>query len=496
MGTQMGTHRPKWAPKWAPKFWGLTSLRTTFNLLAMITERNRKLLLVKVSCTNRDFYIERKPGRPDWWIRFTPPEATRIALGIRGARGRVFRSTGCADERAAVIKAREIIESYWPHRDGAIAAVEERKARAEAKQWATVPEIIERFRKGARTIEDCETMRERTIEDHIRAWLRIIEARYDKNGALIAEKGVRGGCADGPHKRMTADEALDVDLWEKFKKGWLRRVDGQNPRKIIRAKTSIASYMGHARAMFSLKFMPLYEGLKLPDLRPIREITRPKVAPDAYAFEAISDERFAALDAEINGLRARFNDRDDDGELTRAALDARGIYIAFKLCFYVGLRQGDAVNARKCWIDKFMDVPQISVKARDEDDYIPKGTFGSVSIEADVLNEIVELSGARFPLDYLIPGPNRPRTCRLHSKLIRRYVGAERRNTQHALRAQAISHIVKNDGLEAAVQFARHKGPRMVMKHYHAYLRPSPTIKPGDWQKKNVIPLSAASSHE
>jgi integrase len=336
-------------------------------------------------------------------------------------------------------------------------------------------------------MEGCELMRERTIEDHVRSWLRIICARYDKAGVLIKEKGVRGGRADIP--RITAEVALDPKVWEKFRAGWMLGVNGKNPRKVISAKTSIAAYYGHARSMFSDKFMPLYAGLKLPDLRPMRELDAPKVSPDAYQFQAISAEKVNALEAEILALRSRFEERDEGSELTRAATDARGIYLGFFLCYWLGMRQGDVANARLEWIDNAGTIPQMSIKIRDY--YIPKGTIGDVSIDAKLLADIRELSGARFPLDYLIPGPNRNGTLRKLSKIIRKYVGTDRKGTQHELRKQAISIYCMKHGWEEAVRFARHRDIRVLRKHYQAYLKPLAPISSSDW-RENVVPISAA----
>jgi hypothetical protein len=131
----------------------------------------------------------------------------------------------------------------------------------------------------------------------------------------------------------------------------------------------------------------------------------------------------------------------------------------------------------------------MSIKIRDH--YTPKGTSGDVSIDAKLLADIRELSGARFPLDYLIPGPNRNGTLRKLSKIIRKYVGSDRKGTQHELRKQAISIYCMKHGWEEAVRFARHRDIRVLRKHYQAYLKPLAPISSSDW-RENVVPISAA----
>ena len=118
-----------------------------------------KKLLVRVSCTNRDFFIFKPRGRDDYHIKFYPPPLVRETLGI----DRVFRTTHHTLEAPARESAKQIIEEYFPDKDGRIAVLADAAVKARG-DYALLPEFVERYRTGARTIENKENVRQATVQ--------------------------------------------------------------------------------------------------------------------------------------------------------------------------------------------------------------------------------------------------------------------------------------------------------------------------------------------
>jgi hypothetical protein len=211
-------------------------------------QRNERMkdrkLRVRVSCTNKDFYLERPWPGADWHIRFTPPRDVREALGIRE---RVNRTTGLAEIEPAKQVARRIIESYWPDASGNVLAVVE-QARRKRKDVATIGEILAVAPVSAKT----------------------------KTALRRMVKVVHGGDADGCKATV-----LNASLVREFER-----------RATVNA-TSIASYVRQAKSIFAPRRMRFYSELELPDLTSFRreQVERPPVvdlqSPDLNALRAM-----------------------------------------------------------------------------------------------------------------------------------------------------------------------------------------------------------------
>jgi integrase len=407
-----------------------------------------KKLLVRVRCTNRDFYLTRPKGRADYHIKFAPPPFVREQLGIEC----VFRSTGLSLEAPAREAAKQIIEQYWPDNSGKVAALELAKPRGE---YQTLPEFIERYRTGARTVENKESVRQLTVEANIRQFIKIVETRFDAEGNRSRRVG--------SWKTTRIDKALDAQLWNDFKMGWLRGVDPNDRPAVDRAKRSINSTLACARSLFIDDYLPLYKGLRLPDLAAFRAVKRFKKTW-ATSYVPISDGMISELQAEINELRT---DRPD-------------LYLGFYFLIMLGMRRSEVCEARLEWVEQWPEGARMAIINRDY--FQVKGTEGRVRIADWLLKEIRELSGAKKPLDYLIPASSHCNRCkaiqRRLSKLVRRYVGKGRTKTLHELRKHACSLALMQTGdYTQALEFSRHADVDTLRDVYTAVLKAPPVIE-------------------
>jgi integrase len=414
------------------------------HLHARRSRTSRGKLLVRVSCTFRKFYLQPPPrGSNEYHVRFTPPRAVRDKLGIRE---RIYRTTGFSEIAPAKHVARQIIERYWN-----VAAVESLKKR---ESVATLPEIVERYRDGARTIENKEDLDEGTISKNVSSVIRIVEARFDDEGEERR--------AVGSWERVTVDRL--PALFTEFKQGWMRGVDKRNPQALSSAKHTINSYIRQARSIFADEYLALYRDLELPDLIELRRVSLFK-KPGSTRYVPIQRGVIEAMEAEIQGLRASRSD----------------LYLAFYLMLRLGMRVSEVVNARREWIEEWPTIDggtiaRMAIAVRPY--FKPKGIEGSVIVAPEFLAEIRELSGAVAPLDYLIPGVNRRKAVgRELSAIIRRHLGGDRRKTCHELRKHAIStELMRTRNYVDALKFSRHSDVRTLQNHYATFLDNLPPV--------------------
>jgi len=406
--------------------------------------KNRKLI-VRVACTTKEFYLCRPPaGSNDWHIRFTPPKDVRDKLSIRE---RIYRTTGKAGIEPAKQVARQIIESYW---DGSV--IESVKAR---DHFATLGEIVRRYREGARTVEDKEDLDCDTITKNVSSLVRIVETTFDENGR---EKRARGAW-----ERMPTDRALAPELWNEFKRGWLRR-HRDNPS----AKRTANSYIRQARSIFAEEYLPLYKGLRLPDLTDFHKVKLFK-KPGHTRYVPIPEHAIRAMESEIRCLR---NARPD-------------LYLAFYFMLWLGMRVEEVCEARLEWIEPWPEQARMAIVARPY--HKPKGIDGSVPVSPMLVADVHELSGAAKPMDYLIPAANptarRNAIGRELSAIIRRHLGDDRGKTCHELRKHAISMVLmRTRNYVDTLKFSRHADVRTLQEHYAGYLDTLAPITSSDWR--------------
>jgi integrase len=395
-------------------------------------------LLVQVPGIHRNFYLYLPKGKTTYYIKFAPPQEVREKLGIK----RVDRTTGFDYVGPAQDKAREIILEYFPNRETReVVAIAKAKEKNRA-DFATLGEIIQRYWKGVRTIQNKEETVSETIKQNIRCLRLIVETRFDEKG----ERTRKEGTADA----MRVDKALDPELWEKFKLGWLRSVKQDNIHLLQRAKRSINSNIAQARSLFHDDFLPLYKGLRLPDLSEFRKVKtyslpRKKPIPlDGNVLDEVSKK--------INELRT---ERPD-------------FYLAFYFALYLGMRRREIHEAKLGWIVQTPTGPEMAIRVTEDGLFAPKGTEDSVPMPEWLLNDIRELSGATKANDYLIPAKSHhQRKVTVRKKLtawLHRYM-PDRLRPLHELRAMACAlQLLENDGnILKAKAFMRHSDIKTTM---------------------------------
>lgn len=236
---------------------------------------------------DRDFYLFRRLGQKDWYIKFVPPKWVRKQLG----RNVLWRSTQTAEIEAAKRIGAGIIASYW--KDAGLSA--EEAGLTSHTGFVTIGALLERYESMAKE-------RSRTAKSNGNALRRIIEIAVGPN----------------PDERSTS--ILTAQLIRDFE-----RKSESNP-------TSISSYLTQARSIFSPRKMKFYDGLRLPDLT---------------AFRAEKVERPAVTDLEpldLNALRAM------DAAAPKLAVDDPGAYVAHLLFSRLAMRNIEIWSARESWI--------------------------------------------------------------------------------------------------------------------------------------------------
>jgi integrase len=406
--------------------------------------KDRKLR-VRVSCTNKDFYLEKPHARADWHIRFTPPRDVREALGIRE---RVSRTTGTCEIEPAKRIAAGIIESYWNGE-----ALRSLKAR---DHFDTLGDLVRLYRAGARTIEDKDDLDAQTITKNVSSLIRIVETRFDEDG--------RERRAAGSWERMPLDRALAAEVWNEFKRGWLR-AHRDNPS----AKRTANSYMRQARSLFADEYLPLYSDLKLPDLAQFRGDVKMFKKPGKTRYVPIAQPIIDGMESEICGLRQLRPD----------------LYLGFFFMLWLGMRLEEVCEARLEWLETWPEQTRMVIIRRGY--YSPKGIDGDVPVAPRLVADIRELSGARENLEYLIPADNptarRNALGRELSAIIRRHIGDERQKTCHELRKHAVSmQLMRTRSWVDTLKFSRHADLRTLQEHYAGFLDTLPAISSSNWR--------------
>jgi integrase len=422
---------------------------------------------LKVTVYSRDFYIFKPKGKDAYYVKFTPPPDVRAALGIKCD---VFVTTGCPQLGAAKQIAQGIISDHFPDpRDPmrVVPAVEKKRKAAEEVAFERLTVFMQRYEVGARTVRGKENLRGSTISHNFAQLKQVLERRWDDKGKELPRRL-------GAHEKMTIDQALDADLWNKFMDGWMRSVDKRDYDAVERAKVSINSTVACARSMFGDQYLGLYKGLRLPDVAAFRKaVPFLPEDPDYVKFVAIPRATIDAMESEIRSLR---DTRPD-------------LYLGYLLAVRCGMRRGEIANARLEWIEEWPGTREsvINIKPRSCAEYRfrPKYSARAVAIEPWVLKEVLALGGAKRPTDLLLPGTSKTGIFKALknelSKLVRKHVGEDRSKTLHELRGQFLSEITAVHGIEEAQRQAGHRDMRTTKTRYVDYIRAPKTLASTPW---------------
>lgn len=375
-----------------------------------------------------------------------------IRNGVRGAyyvkgyvRGKQFlRCTGYSKKGMA----REAAVKIWR------AALEERFDILDATKLrrdrpvALVGQIIAAFENhiGKYNLK----LKERTAQGYVNALKVIVRSQHPKvetvPSSALTENLIELFFA--AHVQAAGDDILKRDA----------RIRGAN------------STINNARALFSPLAMKCYRDLELPDLK---------------KFLSATTMQNPALDhSEIS--------RETMWEIVQASLCLRSqcapLYLVHLMYRQLGMRNDEIEHARLSWLEKRPQVVFLPdgtkrriagyMSLRKRADWQPKRSSGEIPIDPVVWRELLRLSGAKKPDDYLIqartPTERAWLVDRDHSEFMRPWVAGHSK-TSYELRRWGATLIAKRQGEEAADRFLRHKPKSVAGKHYltsHALVAP------------------------
>ncbi|XHR29871.1 MAG: hypothetical protein ACFUZC_04820 [Chthoniobacteraceae bacterium] len=236
-----------------------------------------------------------------------------------------------------------------------------------------------------------------------------------------------------------------------------------------RSKRSANSTITQARSLFTKGAMPLYEGLKLPDLKEFKEVAKfslqqgtPYLPIPAPVIEAMEKEAHGAL---------------------REKAPAQ--YLGYLMAIRLGMRDCEMVEARWEWLEEWPTGTQMAIIVRPY--FAPKGSEGRVPVSDDVLSEIKALGG---PLEggkgYILPAANQTERSesiyRGLSAWVRGYL-PDRVKSVHELRKHAGSIVAtQTKSLVHAQRFLRHRSVVTTERHYATLLDQLAPLTSAMWQ--------------
>ncbi len=416
--------------------------------------KNNKFL-VRVGCSNRNFYLLQPAQGAEYHVKFTVPIRLRESpTAPRG--GVVFRTTGTKELAPAKRIAAEIIESFFRQGDDGRSA-EALKLRS---SYAKLGEIVAAYSKGACTIADKEEIKRRTITSNI---------------VSMRTLSIRRTAADGSTARMANEQfeelpvaVLTAELVQRFKAESLAPYKF-DPVSLESKRRSVNSTLRQARSMFAPAYLPLYRDLRLPDLTGFMAAKGCKVDRQATRYVPIAQSVIDAMEREIVALR---ESRPE-------------MFLAFYFMLWLGMRPSEVREARLEWIEEYPEQARMAIVRRPY--FRPKGIDGVVSIAPRLLADVKALSGARAPSDYLIPAATvteRANMLRYDLSLfVRRHLGAERQKTCHELRKHAISMVLmRTRNYVDTLKFSRHADVKTLQQHYGSFLDELPAITSSNWR--------------
>ena len=418
--------------------------------------KDRKLL-VRVQCSNRNFYLFQPEPGAEYHIKFTPPQRLQ---GRPGIPARVSQTTGTKELAAARRIAQQKIESFFTIGDDGRSA-ERTKLRS---NLAKLGAIVEAYMKGARTICDKEDLREATLVNNVSALRTLVCRRMAEDGTAQRSNEKFEECAAA---------VLTEELVTRFKLESLAPYRN-DPLALESKRRSVNSTLRQARSIFAPVYLPLYRHLHLPDLAGFMAAKGCKVDRQATRYVPIAQERIDAMEAEIRGMI-----------LEPAGPRERALYLAFYMMLWLGMRPSEVREARLEWVEDYPTGARMAIVKRAY--FRPKGIEGVVSMAPQLLADINALSGASGPLDYLIPAATlteRKDWLRYDlSRLVRRHLGDARQKTCHELRKHAISMVLmRTRNYVDTLKFSRHADVKTLQQHYGSFLDELPAITSSNWR--------------
>lgn len=234
-------------------------------------------------------------------------------------------------------------------------------------------------------------------------------------------------------------------------------IDGQTGLQEVRARRSLHSFARQARSLFTGGARQAYAdaGLVLPDLAGF-------LGADLGPCPAVQYERRPAH-LVAGTLEAARGLRDS----------APDLYCVFLLLYYGGLRAGEAVAARKTWIEAGPAGHVLSIRPRPDEGWEPKRCKARrVAVHADVMRELLAVWAPDSV--WILPGATPTARRNLVERRFAQWMRAQGWDAArypkagHELRKLAGSRIYSTQGAEAAAEVLGHSSVATTCRYYAA----------------------------
>jgi integrase len=247
-------------------------------------------------------------------------------------------------------------------------------------------------------------------------------------------------------------------------------------RKAGRPDGSIKSQINQARSVVCREVLPVYEGLRLPDVGTFGVDIAWRL--EDVGFAPIPDAAIAGMESAV-AERLRFARSSDGTELERA--EALGIWLVYMLMARLGMRNSEVAAARWGWIEERVDrsrpgetVWVMVIQDRRAEGYeVKNGLAGAVAVPAELRAELERTREAAKPGEYLVRAPHataREWICyRAINDFLRPWLPG-REKVSYELRKWAGSLVALREGIYAAQQFLRHRSVKTTETYYRAFL--------------------------
>ncbi len=259
---------------------------------------------------------------------------------------RYFRSLGTGDRNLAKCRARDLIKAMRGKR---FDILEETKAN---KNYATIDQIITIYEHAARM----RGLSDKTIYDNIRSFHQVL--------------GLQTGS-------KASSQVITRDAVERF-----LNTEINSSGNSTRRRRSLASTLRQAKSIFARWVISDYERIKLPDIEGFMRSGRIRTEAIKYILPP-------------EKLRS---DTLNEGRKLREL--APHLYQVFLLTYDLGLRAGEAVNAKWSWIRTDSDGRYYMDIIR-RPDFKPKGRERSVPVSKPVWDHLHE---NRQDHSFILPG--------------------------------------------------------------------------------------------
>ncbi|MEP7016029.1 MAG: hypothetical protein ABI925_11360 [Verrucomicrobiota bacterium] len=408
--------------------------------------KNRKLL-VRVSCSKRNFYLmPLTDRRPHYYVHFAPPRWVREKIG----REEVTRSTGTSELEPAKRIAAQIIESFWLDAGASADA----KGLTTQSDVAKLEEILSRYQPLPQNVSPTAAVANRAAMRRL----------------------VREGAGIEPTKATVA-VFKDAKIIKEYQLARQKAAGSLNLVKQQSAEVSANAVVRRARSIFGRDHLHFYEGLNLPDLTEFMKARLLNVDGD-MSFVPFGPGTVERIERELPA-------------------QSRNVQLATLLMLYLGLRNCEVEFAKWEWFQRFPDGTGTLMIERRPYFKVKNRSVRTLEMDIDLVAKLAPFWGP--PDEWLIVAPNDTERKKVTHRDINswlRTIIAARTKCAYELRKHAGSVILTRSesdggGLACAARFL---GDTIgtTEKHYARFLKPVHAVRAAELTQKFQVVRTAA----